>query len=150
MTPAAASRRDTDPLTASPAPALDLQDENPTSQALANSAEKVHMSADSVIRIPSRLQVLAATAMLLERLDQLPRSASADQYQRLVRQIDRLLDDAEGEPSLQALLDGLPGLAELHENRNYAVAGLCRSPLTTSVASEHAARELLERISRRH
>lgn len=107
------------------------------------------MSADSVIRIPTRLQVLAATAMLLERLDHLPRSASAQQYQGLVRQVDRLLDEAEGEPSLQALLDGLPGLAELHENRHYAVAGLCRAPLTTSVASERIARDLIDRASRK-
>lgn len=104
------------------------------------------MTTESTLRIPARLQVLAATALLLERLDQLPRSASAGQYQGLVRQVERLLDDAEGEPSLQALLDGLPGLSELHENRNYAVAGLCRSPLAAAVFSETATRQLIDRV----
>lgn len=108
------------------------------------------MTTESTIRIPARLQVLAATAMLLERLDQLPRSASAAQYQSLVRHVEHLLEEADGEPSLQALLDGLPGLAELHENRHYAVAGLCRSPLAAAVSSERAAHDLIERIRRRH
>jgi hypothetical protein len=75
---------------------------DPMSQACADSAEAAHMTTESTLRIPARLQVLAATALLLERLDQLPRSASAGQYQGLVRQVDRLLDDADGEPSLQA------------------------------------------------
>jgi len=116
------------------------------SQACADSAEAAYMTTESTLRIPARLQVLAATALLLERLDQLPRSASAGQYQGLVRQVDRLLEDADGEPSLQALLDGLPGLSELHENRNYAVAGLCRSPLAAAIFSETAARQLIDRV----
>jgi hypothetical protein len=120
------------------------------SQACADSAEATLMTTESTIRIPARMQVLAATAMLLERLDQLPRSASAAQYQGLVRQTEQLLEEADGEPSLQALLDGLPGLAELHENRHYAVAGLCRTPLPAAVASERAARQLIDRIRTRH
>ena len=120
------------------------------SQAGANSAEATTMTTESTIRIPARMQVLAATAMLLERLDQLPRSASAAQYQGLVRQTEQLLEEADGEPSLQALLDGLPGLAELHENRHYAMAGLCRTPLPAAVASERVTRQLLDRIRTRH
>ena len=120
------------------------------SQACANSAETANMTIDSTLRIPVRMQVLAATALLLERLDQLPRSASAAQYQGLVRQLQQLLQDADGEPSLQPLLEGLPGLAEVHENRHYAVAGLCRSPLPAAVAAEQAARELISRIRVRH
>jgi hypothetical protein len=120
------------------------------SQACADSAEMAHMTTESTIRIPARMQVLAATAMLLERLDQMPRSASAGQYQGLVRQVEHLLQEADGDPALQALLDGLPGLAEVHENRHYAVAGLCRSPLPAAVASERAAHDLIQRIRTRH
>lgn len=108
------------------------------------------MTTESTIRIPARMQVLAATALLLERLDQLPRGASASQYQGVVRQVGQLLDEADGDPSLTALLDRLPSLAELHENRQYAVAGLCRTPLPAAVASERAARELIDRIRIRH
>lgn len=108
------------------------------------------MSSDTTIRIPARLQVLAATAMLLERLERQPRSASAGQYQRLVTQLHGLLDEAEGEPALKTLLDGLPALAELHENRHYAQAGLCRSPLDAAVQAERQAQDLLQRLRTHH
>jgi len=108
------------------------------------------MTSDTTIRIPARLHALAATAMLLEKLERLPRTASATQYQRLVAQLHGLLDAAEGEPALQALLDGLPALAELHENRHYAEAGLCRSPLDGAVQAERQARDLLQRLRTHH
>lgn len=129
---------------------LELRGKGRMSQAWAESAESATMTIDSTIRIPVRMQLLAATGLLLERLDQMPRQASAAQYQGLVRQLERLLQEADGEPSLQPLLDGLPGLAEVHENRHYAVAGLCRSPLSAAVAAEQAARDLIERVRIRH
>lgn len=104
------------------------------------------MSSDTTIRIPARLQTLAATAMLLEKLERLPRSASADQYRSLVGQVHRLLDDAEGDPALESLLNRLPALAELHENRHYAQAGLCRAPLEAAVQAEKQAHALIERM----
>jgi hypothetical protein len=104
------------------------------------------MTSDTQIRIPARLHALAATAMLLERLEQMPRSASAEQYRAVVQQLNTLLDEADDEPTLGSLLDGLPGLAELHENRHYADAGLCRSPLDTAVQAEQLARDLLDRL----
>lgn len=107
------------------------------------------MSPDTVIHIPAHLQALAATAVLLERLDRLPRSASAGQYRALVRQLDQLLDDASDDPSLGPLLESLPSLAEVHENRHYAEAGLCRSPLDEATEAELLARELMERVKRR-
>ena len=97
-------------------------------------------------RIPARLHALAATALLLERLEQVPRSASADQYRSLVQQLERLLAAAAGDPALDALLEHLPALAELHENRHYGVAGLCRSPLPAVVESERQTLRLLERL----
>lgn len=109
------------------------------------------MSIETRIRIPARLQALAATALLLERLDSSPRSsATATQYQGLVRQLDRLLGEAEREPGLKLLLENLPSLAELHENRQYAHAGLCRSPLEAAVSAERAASELLQRLRVHH
>lgn len=108
------------------------------------------MSSDTTIRIPPRLQVLAATALLLEKLERLPRSASAAQYQGVVTQLHSLLDEAGDEPALQALLDGLPALAELHENRHYAQAGLCRSPLDAAVQAERQVHDLLQRLRTHH
>ena len=101
------------------------------------------MTTDTTIRVPSHLHTLAATAMLLERLERLPRTASAAQYQRLVHQLVGLLDEADDDPMLPTLLNGLPALAELHENRHYAEAGLCRAPLDALVQSEWQTRELL-------
>ncbi len=103
------------------------------------------MTTDHTIRIPARLRVLAATAMLLERLEQLPRTASAAQYQGLVRQLDALLVAGEGDPSLVALLDSLPALAELHENHHYAVAGLSRTSMAAAARSKHLMLDLLDR-----
>ncbi len=108
------------------------------------------MSTDTTLHVPARLQVLAVTAMLLERLERRPQGASADQYQGVVRQLGQLLDEAEGDPGLPALLDQLPALAELHENRHYAHAGLCRSPLVAAVEAERDAHSLLERLRRVH
>lgn len=107
------------------------------------------MTPDATVQIPARLHALAVTALLLERLDRSPHSASgasAEQYQGLVRQIDHLLDEAESEPALPQLLERLPALAELHENRHYAEAGLCRSPLDAAVQAEQAAAELIRRV----
>lgn len=111
------------------------------------------MAPDTTIRIPQRLKALAATAVLLERLERTPRSASAGQYRALVRQLGELLDEAddlEGDRSaLQRLIEHLPSLAEVHENRHYAAAGLCRSPLEAAAESELAARELLSKVRAR-
>ena len=106
------------------------------------------MTPDSTIRIPNRLHALAATAMLLERLEHTPRSAIPGQYRGLVRQLGSLLDEAEGDPALHKLLDRLPSLAELHENRHFAEAGLCRSPLDAAVGAEREVTALFERLKR--
>ncbi|MBZ8139234.1 hypothetical protein CLD22_04875 [Rubrivivax gelatinosus] len=91
------------------------------------------------IRLPARLHALAAMAALLERLDNQPRSASADQYRGVVRQMQDLLTEAEGEDSLAALLAVAPATAELYENLHYGQAGLCRSPLEDALNAELAA-----------
>lgn len=109
------------------------------------------MSTVTHIQVPPRLHALVATTLLLERLDRLPRSsATAEQYQGVVRQLGRLLDEAEGDAMLQTLLERFPSLAELHENRHYAEAGLCRSPLDAAVQAEAAALDVIQRLRSRH
>lgn len=94
----------------------------------------------------ARLESLAALAGLLERLERQPRSASAEQYQGLVRQVDQLLADAPPGRQLDTLLKASPALATLYENQHYAHAGLCRAPLERALPAELAARELIDRL----
>jgi hypothetical protein len=103
------------------------------------------MQADTPLRLPARLQTLAAMALLLERLENQPRSASAEQYRGVVAQINTLLAAAEPGEALDALLRAAPATAELYENLIYAHAGLCRSPLEASLNAELAATAALAR-----
>lgn len=103
------------------------------------------MQADTRPSPPARFQSLAALAGLLERLERQPGSASAEQYRGLVRQIDTLLADAEPGAPLHALLSASPALATLYENRHYAHAGLCRTPLEAALEAELAAREVIRK-----
>jgi hypothetical protein len=98
------------------------------------------------IRLPHRLRALATTALMLETLERTPRGASADQYRALVRQLHALLDEAGDDPALLPLIERLPALAELHENRHFAHAGLCRAPLDLMVRSERQTQALLSRL----
>jgi molybdopterin converting factor small subunit len=105
------------------------------------------MNTDTTVKVPAQLQPLAATGMLLERLDRLPRSATAAQYREVARKAQELLGQAAPGAELEALLAALPGLSELYENLNYNHAGLCRSPLTDSLNTELAARVALRRCA---
>jgi hypothetical protein len=98
------------------------------------------------IDLPRALQPLAATALLLEKLDRLPREASAGQYRAVVQRAAALLDAAEPGPALERLLEVMPALAELWENRHYASSGLCRSPLESAMAAELATTALIKRL----
>ena len=104
------------------------------------------MQADTPIRLPARLQTLAAMALLLERLENQPRSASAEQYRGVVAQINTLLAAAEPGEALDALLRAAPATAELYENLIYAHAGLCRSPLEAALNAELAATAAIARV----
>ena len=101
------------------------------------------MSAETTIRVPARLHMLAGLAMLLERLERQPRSASAEQYRLVVQHLADMLDDADDDPALAELLSVFPATAELHENRHYAQSGLAQSPLDMSVDAELAARDAI-------
>lgn len=95
------------------------------------------------LEVTPALRPLVATAMLLERLDRLPRSAdpaSAEQYRGVVQQLARLLADTPAAdlpgPTLDKLLLAFPGTAEVYENLHYGSAGLCRSPLDMALNAE--------------
>ena len=100
----------------------------------------------TTLRLPARLHALGAMAALLERLENLPRQASAGQYRGVAQQVSRLLADAEPGPMLEALLAAAPATAQLYENLQYAHAGLCRTPLDAALEAELAARALLARL----
>ncbi|MBU6260733.1 MAG: hypothetical protein KGL18_02670 [Burkholderiales bacterium] len=99
-------------------------------------------------KLPQRLHVLAGVAGLLERLEREPGSASAEQYRRVARQLEKLLEQAEPDENLKALLDIAPAASEIYENMRYGVAGLCRSPLEPALNAELAASAAIERARR--
>jgi hypothetical protein len=106
------------------------------------------MGSTTPIFIPARLQSLAATASLLERLERQPLRASATQYRDVARLLDSLLTEAAPGAELDALLGASPALAELYENQHYAQAGLCRSPLEAGLKAELVAAATQRRAAR--
>jgi squalene cyclase len=98
------------------------------------------------IEVPPELHPLAATGLLLEKLDRMPREAGAGQYRSLAQRALALLDAAEEGEALETLLDAMPALAELWENRHYATSGLCRAPLQAAMNAELEAAALLKRL----
>jgi hypothetical protein len=100
------------------------------------------------ITVPSELMSLVRLAQLLQALDGQGGAADPHQYQLLVGKIADELRAHEGHAALDGLLDHLPAAAEIYENLQYVHAGLCRAPLTLSLSSELAAREVLARVSR--
>ncbi len=98
--------------------------------------------------LPTRLHNLAAMASLLERLEQQPSSASAEQYRDVARQVSALLVDVEVDEHLHLLLNAAPATAELYENMRYAVAGLCRAPLDEALSAELMATSAIAQASK--
>jgi len=98
-------------------------------------------------RFKSRLETVIALARLLERVERAPSSASADQYRALVLQLQVALDEGLPTEALNAVLSAYPAAGEVYENMHYAVSGLSRSTLDSSVASEMAASQLLAQIA---
>ncbi|WP_077037483.1 hypothetical protein [Pelomonas sp. KK5] len=106
-------------------------------------------SSQKSIDVPAGLRPLATMGVLLERLERLPRAATAAQYRDVVNKVTQLLQQAEPGAGLEAVLSMLPATAELYENLHYAQAGLCREPLEAAAQAEFATREALALISRR-
>jgi len=94
------------------------------------------------------LTVTHVLAELLERLERSRVPVGAEQYRSVVQHLVSELGDVEPGTALGALLDSHPAAAELYENVNYQHAGLCRSALDASLASERQAKEVLGRAMR--
>jgi len=109
----------------------------------------MNATSSNVNTIPERLRVVLTLAHVLERLDRTGGVVGADQYRSVVEHLSTELSRLDAEPALQAILDAHPSTAELYENIHYQHAGLCRSPLDTSLAAELQARQVMVRAARR-
>jgi len=102
-----------------------------------------------VVRLPATLNNLANLAALLEKLERATLAPDAGQYRRLVASVSAELQRQAANPALAQLLEHFPATAELYENLQYGVAGLCLSPLERSIQTEQAARLALQALTRR-
>jgi hypothetical protein len=91
------------------------------------------------------LTVTHVLAELLERLEHSPVPVGPEQYRSVVLHLIDEFDEVEQSAELRALLDTHPAAAELYENVNYQYAGLCRSALDASLASEKLAADVIAR-----
>jgi hypothetical protein len=105
------------------------------------------MNATKPHSFKSSLTVVHVLAELLERLEHSKESVGAEQYRSVVLHLVNELGDVEQGSGLKAILDTHPAAAELYENVNYQYAGLCRSALDASLASEKQAKEAIARAS---
>lgn len=104
-----------------------------------------HTSTVTPQQLPPSLASLATLAALLERLEMQPSSASPRQYQQLAQQVAALLEQAEPDLYLDALLAVAPASAQIYENLRYEHAGLCREPLEAALNAEMAARAAINK-----
>ncbi|HVZ43135.1 MAG TPA: hypothetical protein VHA82_04935 [Ramlibacter sp.] len=86
---------------------------------------------------------LVVLARVLERLERSPVRVDADQYRAVIQHLAGELANVPHDAGLEAVLESFPSAAELYENLNYGHAGLCRSPLESSLAAEVAARGII-------
>ena len=91
------------------------------------------------------LTVTHVLAELLERLEHSTQPVAAGQYRSVVLHLIDEFADVESNLALRTLLDSHPAASELYENINYRHAGLCRSALDVSTASESEARQVISR-----
>ncbi|MCY1170262.1 MULTISPECIES: hypothetical protein [Polaromonas] len=94
------------------------------------------------------LTVTHVLAELLERLEHSSEPVDPGQYLSVVEHLVNEFGDVEPGIEFRALLDTHPAAAELYENVNYQYAGLCRSALDASLASEQQAREAIAHAMR--
>lgn len=108
---------------------------------------KTFTAPETTPAVPTQGDFKAAVSLagLLQRVDAQPQSIGAAQYQQLVLQLGQLLDGLPPGDPLQQLLGRFPAAALIYENRQYGHAGLCRSPLERSLASEQAARAAIDK-----
>lgn len=94
------------------------------------------------------LTVTHVLAELLERLEHSSEPVDPGQYLSVVEHLVNEFGDVEPGIEFRALLDTHPAAAELYENVNYQYAGLCRSALDASLASEQQARQAIAHAMR--
>ena len=95
------------------------------------------------------LTVTHVLAQLLERLEHSKVPVDPVQYRSIVTHLVNEFGDVSPGEALRALLDNHPAAAQVYENLNYAVAGLCRSPLDISLAAERLAKEAIKSAMRK-
>jgi hypothetical protein len=105
------------------------------------------MATTTRIDVPARLTVLLTLAQLLERLERSSKPIHAEQYRSVVQHMVKELGSVEHDDTFRQLLSAFPDMSEIHENMNYDKAGLCRSPLSASLAAEAEARAALARAA---
>ncbi len=103
------------------------------------------MSAAATVHVPDHLRLLAATAMLLERLERLPRNASAEQYRQVVRALTTMLDEAADDPWLPDVVSMFPAAIELHETLQHERGTVDDAALSLALPAEIAARAAIAR-----
>ena len=91
---------------------------------------------------------LVTLARMLERLDRSPVAVDPQQYRGVVEHLSEVLRVVPHDAALDAVLDASPATAELYENLQYRHAGLCRSPLESSLNAELAARAAIDAARR--
>lgn len=92
---------------------------------------------------------LVTLVQVLRKMERSSVPVDADQYRSVIAQITAALRDHPHDTALESLLAAVPELAELYENLNYELAGLCRSPLEASVGAEQTARAVLAKAAAR-
>ena len=106
------------------------------------------MNANTTAHTQTRLTVTHVLAQLLERLENSKVPVDPVQYRSIVTHLVNEFADVSPGEGLRSLLDNHPAAAEVYENLNYAVAGLCRSPLDISLAAERLAKEAIKSAMR--
>ncbi len=106
------------------------------------------MNATKPLSGKSDLKVTHILAELLERLEHSASPVGPEQYRSVVLHLVEEFGDVESGRDLNALLETHPAAAEVYENMNYDVAGLCRSPLDIAMAAEMQAKDVIQRAMR--
>lgn len=101
------------------------------------------MSTSTPATVRSHIENAVALAQLLQRVEADMANVDANQYRLLVLQLKAALAEDMPARALEAILRACPSAAEIYENLHYDHAGLARSPLERSVASETLAVQVI-------
>ncbi len=106
------------------------------------------MNASKTLPSKTHLTVAHVLARLLERLEHSTVPVGAEQYRSVVLHLVSEFGGVPPDTDLGALLDAYPAAAQVYENINYTNAGLCRSSLDLSLATERQAKEAIAHAMR--